>query len=82
MELHDESLYGSLYLSVEDGERMIPRIMGLAHKESVIVQSVGLHKPTLEDVFLHFTGRMIREQDTGKKEHIQRMMRARMMGTR
>ncbi|GFO97559.1 daunorubicin resistance ABC transporteraTP-binding subunit [groundwater metagenome] len=82
MELRNESLYGSLYLSVEDGERMIPRIMDLAHKEAVIVQSVGLHKPTLEDVFLHFTGRTIREQDTGKKEHIQRMVRAGMMGTR
>jgi ABC-2 type transport system ATP-binding protein len=82
MELHDESLYESLYLSVEDGERMIPRIMDIAHKEGVIVQSVGLRKPTLEDVFLHFTGRTIREQDTGKKEHIQRMVRERMRGTR
>ena len=82
MELHDESLYESLYLSVEDGERMIPRIMDIAHKEGVIVQSVGLRKPTLEDVFLHFTGRTIRDQDTGKKEHIQRMVRERMRGTR
>jgi ABC-2 type transport system ATP-binding protein len=82
MELHNESLYESLYLSVEDGERMIPRIMDIAHKEGVIVQSVGLRKPTLEDVFLHFTGRTIRDQDTGKKEHIQRMVRERMRGTR
>ena len=72
MELHDGYFDGYfdgfLHLSVENGERMIPRIMDIAHKEGVFVQSVGLHKPTLEDVFLHFTGRTIREQETGKKE--------------
>ncbi len=61
---------------------MIPRIMDIAHKEGVFVQSVGLHKPTLEDVFLHFTGRTIREQETGKKEYMQRMIGAQMRGTR
>ncbi len=90
MELHDissdkssdEYLDGTLHLSVENGERMIPRIMDLAHKEGVFVQSVGLHKPTLEDVFLHFTGRTIREQETGKKGYMQRMIGAQMRGTR
>jgi len=78
----DGSLDGYLHLSVENGEKMIPRIMDLAHKEGVFVQSVDLHKPTLEDVFLHFTGRSIREQEAGKKEYMQRMMGARMRGTR
>ncbi len=86
VKLHDISSDGSsdgyLHLSVENGERMIPRIMDIAHKEGVFVQSVGLHKPTLEDVFLHFTGRTIREQETGKKEYMQRMIGAQMRGTR
>jgi len=67
-----------LYLSVENGETMIPRIMHLAHEEGVFVQSVSLRKPTLEDVFLHFTGRTIREQEASVKEQIRMKAKASM----
>ncbi|MCK4731686.1 MAG: ATP-binding cassette domain-containing protein [Methanophagales archaeon] len=67
-----------LYLSVENGETMIPRIMHLAHEEGVSVQSVSLRKPTLEDVFLHFTGRTIREQEASVKEQIRMKAKASM----
>jgi len=62
--LHDDFLF----LSVENGEIMIPRILRLAHEEGVLVHSVSLRKPTLEDVFLTFTGRTIREQEASVKE--------------
>jgi ABC-2 type transport system ATP-binding protein len=67
-----------LYLSVENGETMIPRLMALAHKEGVSVQSVSLRKPTLEDVFLHFTGKTIREQEASVKEQVRMQAKARM----
>jgi ABC-2 type transport system ATP-binding protein len=67
-----------LYLSVENGETMIPRIMHLAHEEGVFVHSVSLRKPTLEDVFLHFTGRTIREQEASVKEQIRMKAKASM----
>jgi ABC-2 type transport system ATP-binding protein len=57
-----------LFLSVDNGEITIPRIMRLAHEEEVLVHSVNLRKPTLEDVFLTFTGRTIREQEASAKE--------------
>jgi ABC-type multidrug transport system, ATPase component len=72
--LHDDLLI----LSVEDGETMIPRIMRCAHEEGVIVHAVSLRKPTLEDVFLHFTGRTIREQEAGAKEQIRMKAKAGM----
>ena len=74
MDLHDDFLY----LSVENGETMIPRLLALANKEGVSVQSVSLRKPTLEDVFLHFTGRTIREQEASVKEQIRMQAKARM----
>ena len=74
MDLHDDFLY----LSVENGETLIPRLLALANKEGVSVQSVSLRKPTLEDVFLHFTGKTIREQEASVKEQIRMQAKARM----
>jgi ABC-2 type transport system ATP-binding protein len=67
-----------LFLSVENGEIMIPRILHLAHEEDVFVHSVSLRKPTLEDVFLHFTGKTIREQEVSAKEQIRMHAKAGM----
>ena len=72
--LHDDFLF----LSVENGEIMIPRILRLAHEEGVFVHSVSLRKPTLEDVFLTFTGRTIREQEASVKEQIRMKAKASM----
>ena len=51
-----------LELSVVKGEIMIPQIVEIAQKVGVEVKSVSLRKPTLEDVFIHLTGREIREE--------------------
>ena len=51
-----------LELSVVKGEIMIPRIVEIAQKVGVEVKAVSLRKPTLEDVFIHLTGREIREE--------------------
>lgn len=51
-----------LELSVVKGETMIPRMVEIAQKVGVEVKSVSLRKPTLEDVFIHLTGREIREE--------------------
>ena len=72
--LHDDFLF----LSVENGEILIPRILRLAHEEGVLVHSVSLRKPTLEDVFLTFTGRTIREQEASVKEQIRMKAKASM----
>ena len=47
---------------------MIPRIMELATQNKIYVESICLREPNLEDVFLHYTGRTIRE-DTTKELH-------------
>ncbi len=55
-----------------NGEAQVARLIDTAR---VAVTNVHVHRPTLDDVFLHFTGRQIRE---GHAEHLPSMrMRAR-----
>jgi ABC-2 type transport system ATP-binding protein len=59
---------GCLSLTMERGERRIPELIALAQARGITVNSVHLHKPSLEDVFLHFTGRTIRDREAGPAE--------------
>jgi len=52
-----------LTLSVEHGEEKIPAIFDIAKTVNVTISSVDVRRPTLDDVFLYFTGRSMREQD-------------------
>ena len=51
-------------LMVEHGERRIPAFMAFAQKRGIGITSVELHKPSLEDVFLRFTGSTLRDRET------------------
>jgi ABC-2 type transport system ATP-binding protein len=48
-------------LRMERGDLRIPVIMEVAKLAGIGIKSVNLRKLSLEDVFLHFTGRRIRE---------------------
>jgi len=52
-------------MAVRDGERKIPYALNLASRAGISVLSVSLHKPALDDVFLHYTGRTLRDKETG-----------------
>jgi ABC-2 type transport system ATP-binding protein len=67
--VHDSTLD----ISVKSGEKRIPEIMKIAEKEKIMINTISLRKPTLEDVFLHYTGRTIREDEsTIKKDNMRR----------
>ncbi len=51
---------GVVALQMERGDLKIPTIMAVAQREGIEIKSVNLRKPSLEDVFLHFTGRRMR----------------------
>jgi ABC-2 type transport system ATP-binding protein len=57
---------GELKLVVKDGEAMLPRIVEIAASLGVHIESMSIREPSLEDVFLHFTGREIRGEGTGE----------------
>jgi ABC-2 type transport system ATP-binding protein len=63
-----------LSLTVEKGERRIPELVMLAQEKGVTINCVNLRKPSLEDVFLHFTGRTIREQEASASERNRAMV--------
>jgi ABC-2 type transport system ATP-binding protein len=63
-----------LSLTMERGERRIPELVTMAVQHGIAVSCVHLRKPSLEDVFLHFTGRTIREQEAGQAERNRGMM--------
>ncbi|HEY9206654.1 MAG TPA: DUF4162 domain-containing protein, partial [Candidatus Methanoperedens sp.] len=66
-----------VFITVGDGERQIPHVLELASDAGIPIRSVSLHKPTLDDVFLHFTGRAIRDKEAGETERVGYILRAR-----
>jgi ABC-2 type transport system ATP-binding protein len=61
-----------LDLLVDDGGRRIPDIVKLADEAGVVLESVELHKPTLDDVFISVTGRNIRDQQGSFTDMVRR----------
>jgi ABC-2 type transport system ATP-binding protein len=59
---------GALEVTVHKGKAVMPRIMELAVQNEIFIETILLREPNLEDVFLHYTGRMIRA-DTGRELH-------------
>jgi len=67
--VRDAVRHGSrLSLMVESGERKIPMLLSFADSQGVKVTSVELHKPSLEDVFLRFTGSTLRDREADGPE--------------
>ncbi|MDI6859091.1 MAG: ATP-binding cassette domain-containing protein [Methanocellales archaeon] len=65
----------TLRLTVQNGERSIPPILSIAAQSGIKIQSVSLRKPTLDDVFIHHTGRAIREESASPMDRIKRRRR-------
>jgi len=59
---------GIVDVRVEKGEEKIPIIIKMAEGHGVKVDSVSLRKPSLDDVFLHYTGKTIREGEADPRE--------------
>ncbi len=72
-----EQYEDSLTLGLQNADRHIPDIVNRAIKNNITIDSISVHKPTLEDVFLHFTGRTIREEEAGKKDNMRMMIKRR-----
>jgi len=54
-------------LIVSDGEGLIPRLLDALKASGVEVEAVALKKPTLDDVFLKYTGARIEEGETWRE---------------
>lgn len=61
---------GFITIHLEHAEKNVAKIVGLANRHKLRINTVTISKPTLEDVFLHFTGKTIREQEANSQEHM------------
>jgi len=48
---------------VESGARAIPQILSALDRSGIGVEAVDAHRPSLDDVYLHYTGRDFRSED-------------------
>jgi len=70
----------NLILNVEKGEEKIPIIIELAQSLNIKIKSISVRKPTLDDVFLSFTGRTFRDQETSESPRKQRVRMRHLRG--
>lgn len=63
-------------LRVGSGEKFIPKLVSAASRHCVPITSVSLRKPSLDDVFMHYTGRAIREEEASSKDAMRLRRRA------
>lgn len=59
---------GTVEITVRNGESTLPRIVETATQNKIYIESISLRAPNLEDVFLYYTGRMIRA-DSSREPH-------------
>ncbi|MFH0852205.1 MAG: ATP-binding cassette domain-containing protein [bacterium] len=64
-----------LRIEVPDGEKFLPRLFNDLKTK---IDSIELRKPTLDDVFLHLTGRKIREEEADGKDFMKQRFGMRM----
>jgi ABC-2 type transport system ATP-binding protein len=56
----------TLVSRVENGNRALPGILSALEQEGIGVESVGVSRPSLDDVYLHYTGREFAAEDRGE----------------
>jgi ABC-2 type transport system ATP-binding protein len=61
-----------LRVTAENGEKALPAILETLLKDGVRVGRVTMKKPSLEEVFLEYTGRKLREEEGSWEEDLRR----------
>jgi ABC-2 type transport system ATP-binding protein len=67
---------GCINLTVEGADQTLSSLMKIAQEQEITIDSITIHKPTLEDVFLHFTGKTIREEEASWTEEVRMRRRS------
>ncbi|MFN8374015.1 MAG: ATP-binding cassette domain-containing protein [Anaerolineae bacterium] len=61
---------GKVTFEAPDADRFVPRLLleTAQQTEPILIEMIHVRRPTLEDVFLKLTGRVIRDEEGGKDE--------------
>lgn len=71
-----EKYEGFFTIALENAEEHLTEIIETLIRSGIKINSVSVHKPTLEDVFLHYTGRKIRDDEADSKDRMRMFYRA------
>jgi ABC-2 type transport system ATP-binding protein len=72
---HVESHDGFVTINLRNAEKHVAELAQLSATNGIDIDSISIRKPTLEDVFLHVTGRTIREEEASSKDQMRMMHR-------
>jgi ABC-2 type transport system ATP-binding protein len=61
-----QTVNSTIFITVKNAESFAPKILEFAKSNGVVVKAMSIRKPSLGDVFLHYTGREIREEKAEK----------------
>jgi len=67
----------SIRVVINNGGGEIPKIVNIAEKLKVPIDSISMHEPSLEDAFIHYTGRGIRDEGAEGRGKIFRKLMSR-----
>jgi ABC-2 type transport system ATP-binding protein len=65
-----------ILVSAQQGEEKVPLTVSIAQTLGIDITAISMRKPTLEDVFLHYTGKTIRDEDVSGTDQIRARMRS------
>ncbi len=73
---------GAVTFGVEQGAQFVPRLFDEWDPSAPPIRSVSVSRPTLDDVFMSFTGSTIRDAEEDQSKHRNRVMMQMMSGGR
>lgn len=62
----EEKKNGVVFMVNEDGTHLLPRIVDALKAHGIGVLTINMKKPSMDDVFVHHTGKEIRDEGAGK----------------
>jgi len=57
-------------INLQNAEEHIAEIVNIFSMHGFSIRTLSIHKPSLEDVFLHFTGKTIREEEASTNNYV------------
>lgn len=63
-------------INLQNAEKHVAEIVNVAYDNGIGIESISIHKPTLEDVFLYYTGRTMREEEASSKDRMRMARRS------
>jgi ABC-2 type transport system ATP-binding protein len=66
---------GKIYVNIENSEENLPFVFESLRSNTIKIKSISIRKPSLNDVFIHYTGKEIRDEIENRKNEYKFMAR-------